>query len=120
MSNRIKSNIIKCIALTLDILPPFIATITQFPVWIEQSAEATVSGIVLLLACLCCIPFIKYIKKFIQSPSIPVIWLIVFVALTLLNNIINQMIVVAFVGVLSNVIGSVLFKIGEAINLREE
>lgn len=120
MKNKTKSNIIKCIALTLDILPPFIATLTQFPVWIEHSAKATVSGLVLLLACLCCMPCINYIKKFIESPSIPIVWLIVFVLLTLLNNIIDQMIVVAFVGVISNTIGSVLFKIGDAIKAREE
>lgn len=120
MSDGAKVKVLKGTGLIIDILPPLIATLTQFPVWIEHSAKATVSGMVLLLACLCCMPCINYIKKFIESPSIPIVWLIVFVLLTLLNNIIDQMIVVAFVGVISNTIGTVLFKIGDAIKAREE
>ena len=115
MSNVVKSRIVKATALAIDISAPLIATLTQFPVWIEHSAEATVSGIVLLLAFFSCIPFLKHIKAYMKSPSIPIVWLILFVLLTLLNSIIDQMIVVCFVGVISNCIGTLVYKIGEKI-----
>lgn len=115
MSDIAKSRVIKAIALAIDISAPLIATLTQFPVWIESSAEATVSGIVLLLAFFSCIPFLKYLKSYFKSPSIPVVWLILFVILTLLNNIIDQMVVVCFVGLISNSIGTLIYKIGDNV-----
>lgn len=119
MSNVVKGRLLKATGLTLDIVAPLIATITQFPVWIEHSAEATVSGVVLLLIFFCCIPFLKYITAFLKSPSIPILWLVIFVLLTLLNNIIDQMIVVCFIGFLSNSIGTLIYKIGDKISKKE-
>lgn len=120
MSDTTKGRVLKAIALAIDILAPLIATLTQFPVWISKSSEATVSGVVVLLAFFSCIPLLKYIKAFIKSPSIPVIWLVVFVMMTLLNNIIDQMIVVCFIGVISNTIGTIIYKIGEKYSPRKE
>ena len=119
MSDVAKGRLLKALALTIDISAPLIATLTQFPVWIEQSAEATVSGVVLLLAFLSCVPFFKQIKGFLKSPSAPIMWLIIFVMLTLLDNIIDQMIVVCFVGTISNAIGTFIYKIGEKISGKE-
>ena len=120
MNDKVKARLLKALALTIDISAPLIATLTQFPVWIEKSAEATVSGVVLLLAFFSCIPLLKYIKNFIKSPSVPIMWLIIFVMLTLLNNIIDQMIVVCFVGVISNSIGTLIYKIGDKITSGKE
>lgn len=119
MTSKAKGGLLKALAITLDISAPLAATLTQFPVWIEQSAGATVSGIVLLLAFFCCIPFFKHITNFLKSPSIPIVWLVIFVLLTLLNNIINQMIVVCFVGLISNSIGTLIYKIGDKISGKE-
>ena len=116
MSNTLKARMLKALALIVDISAPLIATLTQFPVWIEKSAEATVSGVVLVLALLSCMPLLKYIKSFIKSPSIPIVWLIIFVMLTVLRNIIDQMIVVCFVGVISNTIGTLIYKLGDKID----
>lgn len=116
MSNRVKGKVLKTVGIALDVAAPLIATLTQFPVWIENSAEATVSGIVLILTFLCCIPFIKQITSFIKTPSVPVLWLVVFIMLTLLNNIIDQMIIVCFVGVISNTVGTFIYKIGDKIS----
>jgi hypothetical protein len=116
MSNKLKGRILKMTAVTIDIVAPLVATLSQFPVWIENSAEATVSGVVLILAFLCCIPFLKHITAFMKSPSIPIVWMVIFVLLTLLNNIIDQMIVVCFVGLISNTSGTLIYKIGDNIS----
>ena len=120
MTDKVKSRLIKAFALTIDISAPLIATLTQFPVWIEKSAEATVSGVVLVLAFFSCLPFIKHINNFLKSPSVPIVWLIIFIALSLLNNIIDQMIVVCFVGVISNTVGTFIYKIGDRIDSGKE
>jgi hypothetical protein len=116
MSSNTKGRIIKIVAVTIDIIAPLVATLTQFPVWIEHSAGATVSGVVLILAFLCIIPFFKQITAFLKSPSVPILWLATFTLLTLLNNIIDQMIVVCFVGAISNTIGTFIYKIGDKLD----
>lgn len=120
MTNVAKGRLVKALALIIDIAAPLAATISQFPIWIEKSAEATASGIFLILAFFSCIPLLKYIKSFMRSPSIPIVWLIIFVMLYALSSIIDQMIVVCFVGVISNTLGMFIYKIGERIAARKD
>lgn len=118
MKNKTKGNILKVFAITLDVSAPLIATLCQFPVWVEHSAEATFSGIFLICAFLSCLPFINYIKAYLRSPAVWSVWLILFILLIALNNIINQMLVVCFVGLISNCVGAVIYKLGKRIGLR--
>lgn len=112
MYNKTKGRILHILALVIDIVPPLIATLTQFPIWVEHSSEATVSGIVLLLTFICCLPFIRQLKEYMKSPSIIVIWAIIYVLLVLLESIITQIIRVAFIGLVSNTVGAILYKWG--------
>lgn len=107
------SGIIKGIAVTVDVAVPLAATFTQFPVWIERSSEATVSGLFLVFAFLSCLPFLKRIKEYFRSPSSLAVWLVLFLVLVCLNNIIKEMLTVALFGLLSSCIGTVLWKIGD-------
>ena len=118
MKNTTKGKIIKAIAIILDVIAPLIATLSQFPVWVEKSSEATFSGMFILCAFLSCLPFINYIREYLKSPSILVTWLIAFVLLIALNSIIEQMIVVCFVGLLANCVGAIIYKIGKHIELK--
>ena len=120
MSNTLKRRMIKGTALTIDIVPPFIATLAQFPIWVDKSADATVSGLFIVLAFFSCLPFIKQIKAFMRSPSIPILWMVLFVMLSALSNIIDQMVIVCFVGMISNIIGTLLYKLGDRYNREEE
>lgn len=120
MNNATMGKIIKCIAVLIDVIVPLIATISQFPIWVEQSGEATMSGIFLMLAFFSCLPFVKQIKEYMKSPSVLVLWLSFFLLLTLLKNIINQMVVVCFAGLIANAIGTVIYKIGDSISREED
>ena len=120
MRNTTKGKIIKALAIIIDVAAPLVATLTQFPIWVEKSSEATFSGMFILCAFLSCLPFINYIKEYLKSPSILVTWLIAFVLLLALNSIIEQMIVVCFVGLLANCIGAIIYKLGKHIELRPD
>ncbi len=120
MKNATKGKIIKAAAVSVDVLVPLIATITQFPIWIEQSGEATISGLFLMLAFFSCLPFVKQIKEYMKSPSVMVLWCIIYVLLTVLKNIINQMVVVCFAGLIANAIGAAIYKLGETIEKKED
>ena len=115
MTNATKGRILKWTAIGIDTAVPFVATVSQFPVWIEKSAGATVSGLFLCLAFLCALPFAKQIIAYIKSPSVPVGWAVLFVLFICLRNIIDQMLVVLLVGMIANIAGSFLYHIGKNI-----
>lgn len=106
-----KRKVLKSLALTIDVVAPFIATLTQFPLWIERSAGATVSGLCVLFVILSTVPLMKHFKRFLHSPSAPIMWGVMFAMLLALNAIIEEMILISFVGLIANLIGWVLFKI---------
>ena len=113
MKKTTKGKICKVSAVVLDVAAPLAATISQFPVWVDRSAGATISGLFVLFAFLSAIPFFKQIKAYFKSPSAWVMWCIIFVALVALRAIIDEIIVICCVGVVANIIGAGVYKIGE-------
>lgn len=115
MKNTTKGKVVKGAAITIDVSAPLIATICQFPIWVQKSSSATISGVFLVFAFLSCIPFLKQIKAWLKSPSVPILWCVFLVLFTLLRNIIDQMWIICLIGVISNCAGSILYKIGNTI-----
>lgn len=105
--------VLKISALVLDVGAPLAATISQFPVWVDRSAGATVSGLFILFAFLSAIPFFKQIKAYFKSPSAWVMWCIIFVAIAAMRAIIDEMIIICAIGALANVIGAGVHKLGD-------
>ena len=103
--------ILKASAIAIDVGAPLIATLTQFPIWIERSSEATVSGIFLVFALLSVVPLFRYFKALVKSPSAPLMWGILLAFLYAMRVIIDEMIVISFVGLVSNLVGMGLFRL---------
>ena len=120
MSKKTWANALKVLALILDVGTPLVAVLVQFPVFIERSSSATVSGISLILILLCAIPLRNRIKAFMKSPSVPVLWTLLFIASVAFNQIIQEVIVIAFVGMVSNAIGTLLNFIAKSIIGRDK
>lgn len=115
-----KAKLVKGGALMLDVGAPLVATFTQFPVWVERSAEATVSGLFLVFAILCSIPIFKSFKSLLKSPSAPLMWGIVLAVLVSLRNIVDEMIVISFVGLIANGVGWGLYKVGDGLEAKNK
>ena len=120
MTRSTQGKIVKGAAIGIDVLAPLAATFTQFPVWVERSSGATVSGLFLLFAMLSAIPFYKQIKEYMKSPSAPIVWTVIFTFLILLRNIIDEMVIVCFVGMLANILGAGLYNLGKIIGGEEK
>lgn len=120
ISRRTKGKITKAAALTLDVGAPLIATLTQFPAWVERSAGSTVSGLVVVFALVSAIPLFKFFNGMLKSPSVPVIWAIALGFLLALRTIVDEMILICFVGAVSNTIGTAIYKIGEGLDKEEK
>ena len=120
MQNKTKGKIIKASAVGLDVVPVAIATLVQFPIWINRDAKSTVSGMFVLTMCLACIPFYKQIKEWFKSPSAWLMWTIVFVAMVVLRNIIDEMLPVCFVGLICNTAGEFIYQYGKLVETRPD
>jgi hypothetical protein len=112
MTKYKRGKLLKAVAVLIDVLCPLTATLTQFPVWIERSSEATVSGMFVILAFLSCLPFINQIKAYFKSPAAWSVWLVIFLLFIVMESIMQEMIAVSFVGLVSNLIGAVVYKYG--------
>lgn len=115
MTNFTKGSIIKGAAVTIDVAVPLAATFNQFPIWVDRSSEATMSGLFLIFAFLSCLPFIKQIKAYFKSPSSWVVWTVLLIMFISLRNIVDEMIIVCFFGMVANLIGTGIYKIGEKV-----
>jgi hypothetical protein len=120
MKNSTKGAIIKTVALGIDVGAPLAATFTQFPLWGEQSAEATMSWLCLVLLGLSVLPFLKQLKEYFKSPSAWVVWGIIFVLLLMLKNIIDQILIVSFAGLVANAVGAGVYNIGKTVAEKED
>ena len=112
--------ILKSAALILSVLPPLIAVLSYFPLWREAGAGAVLSGFTALLLVMAFFPLFKLLRRMLESPSAWVMWLISFLLFFALSRISEQMIVISFIGTLSNAMGAVLYRIaGKAGALNE-
>lgn len=119
MKNSTKGFILKTTAIVIDVAVPIVATLTQFPLWVEHSAEATMSGVCLVLIGLSVIPFFKVLKEYFKSPSSWVIFGLIFMFLLLLRSILDQMLIVSFAGFVANIIGAALYGIGNNLQQKD-
>ena len=119
-NNAIKRSVLRVIALTVCILPPAIATISYFPVWVVREDTSVLSGMALLVLTIVLIPLMKYIKGKMESPSAPVIWMISFLLFFLLSKIATEMTIISLIGFISNLIGTLIFKLADKITTATE
>lgn len=112
LRNMTKGKIVKGSGLAVMVAPPLVTTLIQFPVWVERDAESTVSGIAILLAAVCVLPFLKLIGEYLRSPAVPVVWGIIFAVMLAIRAIIDEMLWVSGVGLLSSFGGMALWKTG--------
>ena len=119
MTNKVKGKLIKGGALTLDVGVPLAVTLSYFPLWVEKSAETTVSGIAVVFALLSLIPALRVLKKRMASPAAWMVWSLLAVALIALNKIIDQAVVIAVFGAAANGAGAVIYKVGDRVEKKE-
>ncbi len=70
-----------------------------------------ISGFSLLLLVLAAAPLFNVIKRMLRTPSAPVLWFIIFIAFLMLSRIADEMTVISFVGLVSNLLGAVFFRL---------
>ena len=113
MKSRTKAVIFNLLGLIFCVVPPVVATLEHFPIWISEGGEVFFSGITVILLFICAIPFKRQISRIFHSPSAWFLWLCIFVLSTLLSRIADDISAIALVAFISNTIGAVFFKLGK-------
>ena len=113
MKSSAKIILAKIIAVIICTVPVTIVTLNYFPVWKNKGGGALLSGFTVFLLIICSYPVIKAIKRYLKSPSVFSVWLILFITFTIVKSIAYEMCVISFVGMISNFIGSLIFKMCE-------
>lgn len=106
------------LGLIVSILPVVLTVLSYFPLWAAREDASVLSGLALVLVCLAFLPLYRHIRAALRSPSAPLLWLIAFIIFLLLSRIAEEMTVICFVGFVTNLIGSFLFKIGKRYDKR--
>jgi len=109
-----KGLLLKALGLSLCILPPLLAALSYFPIWIAKGGECVASGLSVILILLCVFPLWKLIKRLLASPAVYTIWLIVFITFLSLSKIADEMTVISFFGFIGNVLGALCFRLSRA------
>jgi len=92
-------------------LPPLGATLYFFPLWVRESSGATFSGMTLVAIFVCMIPFWKKLvsgAKQLFETGMPVFWAILLGVLFLIRSILDQVLVIAIVGLGASLLSMLL------------
>ena len=115
MTNKTKGNIIYYSGLITAILAPFITACVQFPVIRETADKSEISALFIVCAFICAAPLYKHINITLKTPTNAVMWTVIFALAWSLDKIIHQIMLIAFVGMVSNIICSVLCGVGNKL-----
>ena len=109
-NNPTKRLLYNTLGLAISIIPVSIAIISYFPIWAKRNDSSLLSGLSLILIAVALVPLYKHIRQALKSPSAPLMWFFSFAIFFLLSRIADEMTVISFVGFITNIIGSLLFK----------
>ena len=105
---------LRAIGLGLCVLPPAIATLSYFPLWLEKE-ESALSAIALVLLAIAMIPLFRYIKALLRSPSAWMLWLVLFILLSLFRSVIDGLCMISFLGLLGGILGGIFFAVANRL-----
>ena len=92
----------------LCIVPALVSSLEHFPIWLSDRAQAlSLFGVLVLL--LAVLPLWKTVKQVLKSPSAWMVWVLLWLFLSLFRNIIDGLIAVALVAFPSSMLGALCF-----------
>ena len=118
MTRNKKGAVMYYTGIVISVLAPLITAMTQFPIWTEKVPKSQLGGMFIFTALLSCIPFLKHIRMQLKTPSAVSVWALLFLVCWAMNKIIDQLYVIALVGLMANILGAVLCAVGNRLRAR--
>lgn len=105
--------LLRALGILLSVVPPMVCTLLYFPVFRAAGGEELICGGAVLLLIICALPAFRYLKEHLRSPSVPLLWGACFLLFFALSKIAEEMIVISFVGWISNLAAAVAFRLSD-------
>ena len=103
---------LRILGLVLSVLPPAIATLEFFPLWLTEG-RTTLSALSLVLLLLSAIPIFRILKKHLRSPAPWMLWLILWLGLRAFLPIAAAIETIAFISFPTSILGAVCFRLAK-------
>lgn len=103
---------LRILGILLSVVPPAIATLEFFPLWLSEGKTA-VSALSLVLLLLSAIPLFRLLKKHLQSPAPWMLWLCLWIALRAFLPIATAIETIALVAFPTSLLGAVCFRLAK-------
>ena len=100
----------RILGITLCVLPPAIATLEHFPLWLSNGRQA-LSALSLLLLLLSAYPLFRILKRCLRSPSLWVLWLVLWVLLEVFLPILSAIKTIALISFPTGLLGALCFRL---------
>ena len=104
--------LLRILGLVLCVLPPALSTLEFFPLWLSDGRSA-LSALSLILLLLSAIPLFRMVKRHLRSPSIWMLWLLLWVALEVFLPIASAIKTVALISFPTGFLGAVCFRLAK-------
>ena len=111
MKAKTKALLCNVLGMALCVVPPVIATLEHFPIWIARGGETIISGLTVTILILCAIPFKRQICEYLRSPSAWFLWLCIFIFSSLFSRIITDVAAISLIAFPANFAGALLFRL---------
>lgn len=95
----------------LCVAPPALATVLYFPIWRSKGSEYILAGGGVLLIIIFALPIMKLLRRAVSSCASYTLWIILFALFFVLSRIASEMVVIAFAGLVGNLLGGLCFLI---------
>ncbi len=102
--------LLRFLGTALCVVPPAAATLEFFPLWLSDGKSA-LSALSLTLLLLSALPLFRIVKRHLRSPSLWMLWLLLWVALTVLLPIAAAIKTIALVSFPTGFLGAVCFRL---------
>ncbi len=106
------SRVFTLLGFAFCILPPALSTLSFFPLWLA-GGERSLSAIALILLTLCALPLFRFLKAHLRTPSAWMLWLALFLFLSLFRAIADGLWMISLVAFLGSLLGALCFFIAK-------
>ena len=103
---------LRILGMALCILPPTVATLEFFPLWLTRE-DCRLSALSVMLLLIAAIPLFRVVRARLRSPSAWMVWLTIWVLLALLEPIVASIKTIALISFPTGILGAICLRLSE-------
>lgn len=106
------SRLLRILGITLCVLPPALATLEFFPLWLTRE-DCRLSALSVLLLLLSAAPLFRLLRARLRSPSAWLVWLLLWALLCAFEPIVASLKTIALISFPTSLLGAVCFRLAK-------